>query len=207
MSNIPKWLVGAWERKYIQRGDHEKSEQNVVVRYLQCPELFADVRVEEGERVGGRDMAFAGAAKWADGDVLEWHAVFEDGEKIDEKQKWEAIRNGTSTTNDKGRIEKINDDAWMEFGAGYTEEWHRLSTTGGHFAAVGPHTLFVSTPPFFSYVDSATTPATYVTGKDGHITRALHPVPGMEPGAKFTLPEEQKSDMVPCGTSTTGWPF
>eukprot|EP01060_Flectonema_neradi_P015139 TRINITY_DN21815_c0_g1_i1.p1 TRINITY_DN21815_c0_g1~~TRINITY_DN21815_c0_g1_i1.p1 ORF type:complete len:210 (+),score=43.79 TRINITY_DN21815_c0_g1_i1:49-678(+) len=175
MNTIPDWMIGIWERKYIQREGQEKDDKTRV-SYIQAggEGLFCDVRDGEDE------MAFSGLTEWKekDGDLpeLHWHAVITtDDSEVCDRKAWEQISDGTHTTPDYGKVKKISADHWMEYGDNYTEEWVRHCPQTGWYAASQPGHVIVSVGPYFAYATNTTTPHSYCFGevKDMRVTRTL----------------------------------
>ena len=175
MSSVPDWMVGVWERKYIQRDGKEK-ESTTTVRYIQTggEGLFCDVRD------GDDEMAFCGQTEWKELEnnlpELHWHAVITtDDKEVCDREAWEQIIKGTHTTPDFGKVKKLSADHWMEYGDGYTEEWIRHCPQTNWYAATQPGHVIASVGPYFAYATNTTIPHSYCFGevKDMRITRSL----------------------------------
>ena len=135
MSNLPDWIVAAWERIYILRGPGSSPDRSVNVRNIQTPSLFGDCRVPKGRPDFSRakclsdlsdeelktlydQQGFAGFTT-VDGYVTTWHHL------IDYQPPDGSV--------DIGRIELRGGRNMYEHGveASYTEHWWNLGDGGG----------------------------------------------------------------------------
>lgn len=133
-SNVP---TGAWQRDWIRRHGGAP-DASVVVRYVQTPSVFADVRIPVDRSVAAgarafadlsddelaqlaRQKGFAGVTT-VDGANATWHHEI-DFQPVD--------------GDDIGRIEPVGDGTMLEHALddSYVESWSMIGRDGGRFFA------------------------------------------------------------------------
>ncbi len=137
MATISPWLLGTWQREWIRRGGVTSNTR--IVRYLQTPTRFGDLRIPrdrprfDGARaladLADSDLAvlaqqsgFFGVAT-VEGDVCTWH------HELDYQPPGAA---------DMGRLERSGGSSLLEHGldGSFVERWWPLSSGDGKFLAV-----------------------------------------------------------------------
>jgi len=136
-TQLPAWLPGTWKREWIR---HEGVTTNtLIVRYLQTPSWFGDVRIPtDRPQITARSLAeltdpeLASLAKQrgffgyttASGDVSTWH------HEIDYQP--------SDGSPDTSRIERHGTTGMLENGidGSFTELWGSLATGDGKFLTV-----------------------------------------------------------------------
>jgi hypothetical protein len=135
--NVPTTLSGAWKRFWI-RHNGGPPKTSVVVRNIQTPTLFGDVRIPDtrpsyANATSLHDLSdvqlatlydqqgFAGATTVAEGYIVTWH------HEIDYQPP--------DGSTDIGRIELAGGRNMFEHGvdSSYLEHWWYLEDGGGHF--------------------------------------------------------------------------
>jgi hypothetical protein len=136
--NVPTWLSGAWKRFWIRDGDDGPTRSSVIVRNIQTPTLFGDVRVPDTRpsysgATSLHDLSdaqlatlydqqgFSGFTTVAPGHITTWH------HEIDYQPP--------DGSTDIGRIELSEGRNMFEHGveASYLEHWWYLESGGGSF--------------------------------------------------------------------------
>src|SRR6185436_6866180 len=118
-NELPAWLSGTWKREWIRVDGVTTS--TLIVRYLQTPSWFGDVRIPtDRPPIAARSLAEASDA----GDVATWH------HEIDYQP--------SDGSPDTGRIERLGTSSMLEHGldGSYLERWWNLASGDGKFLAV-----------------------------------------------------------------------
>jgi|SRR6185436_19775506 len=136
-NELPAWLSGTWKREWIRVDGVTTS--TLIVRYLQTPSWFGDVRIPtDRPPIAARSLAEASDAELAGlakqrgffgyttvaGDVATWH------HEIDYQP--------SDGSPDTGRIERLGTSSMLEHGldGSYLERWWNLASGDGKFLAV-----------------------------------------------------------------------
>ena len=209
-TTIPTRLTGEWTRNYIKRGD-AAPQTDVVVRYLQTPSLFFDIRIG-GDAAD--TMSFAGLSRWHDDkQEVHWHAAFNSAPPADDTAVWTAIANNTHETEDFGRVEFTDENTWLEYGEGYLEEWSRSAEQTPHalhLSAIRPGCMVVVVGHHFGFASSLGKeqgkPQSFCYGSTEDWKVKLSVNEAYKVGDAFELPGE-KQGWVVSQDSTMDWPF
>lgn len=138
-TKLPAWLSGTWKREWIRRDG--VTTNTMIVRYLQTPLWFGDVRIPtDRPRITAGSLAelddaqlgslakqrgFFGYTTLA-GDVSTWH------HEIDYQPK------PTDGSLDTARIERLGNSSMLEQGldGSFVEHWWNLASGDGQFLTV-----------------------------------------------------------------------
>lgn len=136
-TQLPAWMSGTWKREWIRAGD--VTTNTVMVRYLQTPLWFGDLRIPiDRPRITASSLAELGDAELAHlakqrgffgyttlaGDVSTWH------HEIDYQP--------SGGRPDTARIERLGASSMIEQGldGSFAEHWWNLGSGDGKFLAV-----------------------------------------------------------------------
>ncbi|MFT4977757.1 MAG: hypothetical protein ACI8S6_003664 [Myxococcota bacterium] len=219
---VPPWLRGTWARRSILRRsptgtlDVCAADAGVVVRYIQTPWAFVDVRRPAPRRGPEGILAFAGVTTVAD-QVVRWHSILNfDTMLPDPAGAWnDATAGCPRATEDAGWFTPQQEPCWLEraLDGSLEEVWQKVDDGGGRFLCLqrGPTGIVVVVGEHFGAVidDRATGGSTccYVAGR---VTAAgwmidLSATDDAEEGQPLQLPGTPE-DWTPTPDSTLSWP-